>query len=556
MLGALALVSGVCLGSTGCDGAFLAQPDRSFGSARVALDLLAGVSAGGLPQAFDKADAVWVRVRQEAVTRLDTVIAVRANGRDIPLAIEVPLESASEDFTMEVEVRIGSAALFRGSAPLLLHVGPRPRKQTPMTLTPVASALALPDTLPVLAAYGDSVLVRGATIFATLDTVAADQPIVWTSLDPVVVAVQGTVPVAMSDGLARLVGQLGTFVDTVRVPVFAEVARVIVLPDSTASPMPLGTTRQYSAQLFDRRGNRITGRPLIWTSSDPAILRIDANGLATAQALGTAVVRVTSGSAVAGLSVRVRALPPVVFTDSAAQLLPTSAVLHARVNPNRVGAEAWFEYSTDTLFVNPQITPIMPLAAGQSAAPVSALLTQLQPRTLYYARARATSAGGTTTGNRIEFWTPGVPRPPQTQPLLQVTTGSTSDITFSSATIAGSLAISGNVIATAWLQWSQDSTLAQATSTPATTFPAGPGQHPLSASLDDLETGGVYYYRAAARNAAGTMFYGSIRNFRTLSGDCSPDPLGGDRSMSLCSPASGARIKTPARSKDPVRRQE
>ncbi|MGH7468254.1 MAG: Ig-like domain-containing protein [Longimicrobiales bacterium] len=551
MWGIIALGSTFSLVLTACDTGFLAEPDRSFGNARVALDLVIAGSAGGQPQAFDKADGVWVQFRSGDAVRLERVFPVRANGQDIPLAIDVPLKNAAENLLMNIEVRIGPAALFRGTTSLQLKVGALARRQEPVALEAVASALALPDSLPTLTAYGDSVLQRGATVFATLDTVASNQVITWTTLDPAVVALQGAIPVAVADGNARLVGRVGALVDTVRVPVFAQVARIIVLPDSTATAIPLGTTRQYSAQLSDRRGNRIGARPLTWTSSNPSVIVIDGNGLATAQAMGNAIIRVTTGQLVAGHSVQTRALPPIVRTDSASLITVNSARLHANVNPNRVTSDAWFEYSTDSTFATSVNSVQVQLTAGAAAVQVAVPVTNLLPRTRYYARARATSVGGPTIGNRIEFVTPDGP-PGGGTTFTQVLTGSASNITFSTATLAGTVTTS-SLLLDAWFEWSTDPLFEEPAATSPVSIPPNTAQAHITGDVDGLFPETTYYYRVVGRSSSGSVHLGGVRSFRTVA--C-PAGAGGGVSSMVCSPPAAGRITIPTRWRDPVRRQE
>ncbi|MGH7459456.1 MAG: hypothetical protein ACREMA_00310 [Longimicrobiales bacterium] len=532
------LVAIAALGLSGCDQAFMAEPAEKNEVAPVALSVTT-VSAGGAAQAFDKADTTSVEVSSTNGVRLATKIAVRANGQSIPILLQVPLLKASENFTLTIELRRAGTALFRGSTPVSLRIGPIV-KQLPVTLTPVAAALALPDSLPTLTAYGDSVLQRGATVFATLDTVAANQTIAWTSLDPAVISITGDVPVARTDGLARLVGRVGNLADTMAVRVFAIVTRIALTPDTTAGPIMLGFTRQFTAALFDRRNNTVTNRPLTWTSSNPAILGVDGIGVATGQALGSSLLTARSGNAAGNQLVQVRGLPPVARTDSANGVTSNTAIIHATVNSNRLATEVWLAYGTDSTVIGPLVTNVVPLPAGTSPVRQTTLLSALTQQTTYYVRVFARNQVGTTMGNRIAFTTPGPVIPPPQPPLIE--TGPAIYVTASSAKLTGS-AGPGTQGMVVWFEWSHDPTFEFSSSTPEETIPDGPID--FYATVENLTSGITYYFRVRGRNASGLITTGATQSFRTLDAECNVVAGNPDSSCSpISAPVSVPRTDT------------
>jgi hypothetical protein len=282
--------------------------------------------------------------------------------------------------------------------------------------------------------------------------------------------------------------------------------------------MPIGTTRQHSAELFDRRGNPVHGRTLTWTSSDPAILDIDAAGMASAMALGTATIGAATGQAQAGLRVRVRALPPVVRTDSAAPVVYNGATVHSTIDPNRVAAEYWYEYGTDSTFVISQTSPIELMPAGLTPVQRVVQLGGLLPLTRYFVRAWSRNAGGTTTGNHISFTTPAASQPPgPPSDFLIVTTKPFTQVTYSSARIAGGV-MQGNRTASAWLEWSSSPSFGQFAASPAVTVPIGTAEFVYAYELTGLVAGNTYYVRAAARIPGGQTYYGNVESFTAASG--------------------------------------
>ncbi|WP_420439845.1 Ig-like domain-containing protein [Candidatus Palauibacter sp.] len=73
-------------------------------------------------------------------------------------------------------------------------------------------------------------------------------------------------------------------------------AAVAVSP-ATAELVSLGATVQFDARVTDQNGRALTGLSLTWSSSDAAVATVDASGLATAAANGTAAVTVAAGAA-------------------------------------------------------------------------------------------------------------------------------------------------------------------------------------------------------------------------------------------------------------------
>jgi hypothetical protein len=96
-------------------------------------------------------------------------------------------------------------------------------------------------------------------------------------------------------------GKTGTAVVNVN-PV--TVARVVVSPGTAT--MPVGKTVQLTAALFDANGQPITGRTVSWTSNSSKAA-VDANGLVTGVAVGTAVITATADGKSASATIDVGA---------------------------------------------------------------------------------------------------------------------------------------------------------------------------------------------------------------------------------------------------------
>lgn len=86
-----------------------------------------------------------------------------------------------------------------------------------------------------------------------------------------------------------------------------QVAGIAVsLPSS--GPVERGTAVQLSAQLTDAQGMPVSGKPVTWTSSDPAVAEVSAQGLLTARQRGSANITASAEGVTGQLTVQVAVL--------------------------------------------------------------------------------------------------------------------------------------------------------------------------------------------------------------------------------------------------------
>jgi len=147
-----------------------------------------------------------------------------------------------------------------------------------------------------------SVAAGGATQFtATLQDSAGNvltgRPVTWTSSDSTIATINGSgLATAVAAGTATITatssGVTGAAPLTVTATNPASVASVVVSPTSTS--LFVGNTLQLAAALKDAGGNALAGRTVTWTSSTPAVATVNANGLVTAVAAGSASITATS----------------------------------------------------------------------------------------------------------------------------------------------------------------------------------------------------------------------------------------------------------------------
>ena len=185
---------------------------------------------------------------------------------------------------------------------------------------------------------------------------------------------------------------------------------------------------------------------------------------------------------------------PTVATGAATQLATGAATLNGSVNPGGTAPVAyWFAYGTSPSALtatSPQATQ----PAGTTAAPVSAALTGLSPGTTYYYELEA-SLNGSTYSGQVETFQTAVPAP-------GASTGSASNITSSTATVAGSVDPAG-AATTYFVEFGPTGTYGQ--STPAVSAGSGTAAVPVSVQLAGLSPRTTYHYRVVASSAGGTI---------------------------------------------------
>jgi hypothetical protein len=127
----------------------------------------------------------------------------------------------------------------------------------------------------------------------------------WVSSDPTVATVDTTGLVsAVGVGNAFIIVDYKDMADTMIVSVIP----VPVASVSATGPDSLGLadTATFTAAALDSVGEPLLGRVIEWTSSNPAALAIGAeDGIAIAQAVGTAIVTATSESKTATITTKV-----------------------------------------------------------------------------------------------------------------------------------------------------------------------------------------------------------------------------------------------------------
>src|SRR6266516_1290629 len=157
---------------------------------------------------------------------------------------------------------------------------------TSVAVTPASAtldALGLAQQFNAIAqdASGNVILGRSFTWSASPAGVAAIDPVTGLAT-------------ALANGVATIIATTAGVSGTAVLSVAQAVGSVVVSP-ATATLAGLGLTQQFTAVAQDANGNPVPGQTFTWASSQPLIASVDPKGLATALAIGTAVITATTG---------------------------------------------------------------------------------------------------------------------------------------------------------------------------------------------------------------------------------------------------------------------
>jgi hypothetical protein len=446
-------------------------------------------TAASLNAAFDKADQVRVRIGRGGVSVLDTIIDFTPGESETRIRIEFDLEDLRETVDVQVQLRAEGQPIFEGGAQVSVEAGITTEARIP--IEPIPAAVRVPESVPDLESIGESAQLTGEVLFATGDPIPG-LTLTWSTLDPEIVAVTtGGQVTALAEGSARLVGAFGAFSGTVTIAVRQRVA--VVRVDPAVLTLAVGQTHPLTAMLEDARENTITGRPVDWTSSAPAVVTVDADGLVRAVTPGEATIQATSEGVSGQAQLTVIGRAPTAVTDSTSAVSGNGATLHGTVNPNGEMTQAWFEWGP-TADLGTTTSP-QPMGNGTTDATLSAALTGLQPATTYFYRVAAENARGTAAGDIQQFRT------------IQVPPAAPSDLTAAAVSISQ-----------IDLSWTDNSTnedgfrIERCTGPECTVFTEIAAVPANTTSFQDagLAAATTYRYRVRAYNETGTSPYSNV----------------------------------------------
>jgi uncharacterized protein YjdB len=178
----------------------------------------------------------------------------------------------------------------------------------------VASLTLTPSTLALSPGANGQV---NATLRDANGNVLTGKVIAWSTGNSAVATVsQSGLVSALANGSASITASSGGLSASAAVTVATSggggsgpaVATVSVTPST--STIGTGATVQLTATTRDAGGNTLTGRSIVWSSSNTGVATVSGSGLVTSVAAGSAVVTATSEGVSGSATVTVTAAPP------------------------------------------------------------------------------------------------------------------------------------------------------------------------------------------------------------------------------------------------------
>jgi hypothetical protein len=274
--------------------AALAGCSRDVGTPDDYLDVSIAASvaaAGGIDEAFERVDQVFVRVTAGSTVVFDeTQTFSPEDGARVRVRLDASL--VGSPVSVDVGLLYNGQPMFRGAGSATLAESGRTTVE--VRLDPVVAGVAMGDPAATFTAIGESLRIGGAAVFASGDTIDSSA-IIWRTLDPDIVSVEEDGDaVALAEGEARVEATAGGVTTGGRVLVDPVVESIEVTPESPV--LSVAETLTFQAILRDRNGN-VIDRSANWSSSNEAAATIDAGGTALAIAPGITTITARSDDA-------------------------------------------------------------------------------------------------------------------------------------------------------------------------------------------------------------------------------------------------------------------
>ena len=159
----------------------------------------------------------------------------------------------------------------------------------------------------------------------------------WESSNTSVATVDATgLVTAVAEGTATITASGGDVQATVEITVVSATQPVVSVEVSpSAETIAIGTTLQLSAEAFDENGQAVAGAEFSWESNNTSVATVDASGLVTGVAEGTATITASAGSVQGRAHIAVA--NPVASSDRGI----LEAFYHATGGPNWVNSNNW-----------------------------------------------------------------------------------------------------------------------------------------------------------------------------------------------------------------------
>ena len=223
------------------------------------------------------------------------------NGQVMSGATVTWASSATAVATVDASGLVTAAA--NGTATITATAGQASGSAT-VTVAQVVSSVAVAPAEANFAALGDTLRLTAEAFDANGHAVAGAE-FSWGTSDDSVAAVDATgLVTAAGNGTVTITATAGEASGSAAVTVEQVVSSVTVAP-AEANLAALGDTLRLTAEAFDANGYAVAGTEFSWGTNDAAVAAVDASGLVTAMANGTATITATSGEASGSTAVTV-----------------------------------------------------------------------------------------------------------------------------------------------------------------------------------------------------------------------------------------------------------
>jgi uncharacterized protein YjdB len=190
---------------------------------------------------------------------------------------------------------------------------------------PVASVAV---TAPATVRVGESASLS-AQLLASNGTPLSGRTVTWSSSNPAVIVVSAAgVVTGITEGTAVITATAEGKSGSATLSVLDPVGAISVNP--TTVTLAVGATTTLVATTIDDAGTPLSGRLVLWSSSDPAKAAVSASGVVTAVAAGVVTITATSEGKSATATITVAAAgPPAVVATIALSPLTTNVTVGA-----------------------------------------------------------------------------------------------------------------------------------------------------------------------------------------------------------------------------------
>ncbi|HYW32556.1 MAG TPA: Ig-like domain-containing protein [Gemmatimonas sp.] len=162
---------------------------------------------------------------------------------------------------------------------------------------------------------GPVTLAEGATLALVVTARDADnrplpdRVVAWSSSDPMVATVSNVgLVTALRPGVVQIAASVDGRSATVQITITTRAVATVQVAPATPSLLKGGSVL-LTARVLDDVGNLLSGRPVFWSTSDPAVAVVDVAGLVTGLAPGVATVTATSEARSAAVGITVLPVP-------------------------------------------------------------------------------------------------------------------------------------------------------------------------------------------------------------------------------------------------------